>query len=370
MVDKLSDYKYSKQYILIEDSDNKFSKSAYAETGLENIDDYLYSVVTSVTQKEVNGVLMHLIQYEDKEIGWIELRDSIQVYRFKSSHFQVIEENFQSNELNQKMQIDKDFISHFKGKLLTVKSQVQYKGERYFSVFLKNKFHGFHHERHLDPLFKVNIPLKEEDLGADPELYMISNLTKPVKEIPNFSNVKLLSIFPNNKIGKIQLGKNAYWMDLLKLNDFEIPDLALEYKSEEQLILDDILYGVDLERNKSKEMVKSVLSAKDYLSDNKENKKLIKELKKGSNADTSEIKEELNTFKSENLDLKRQLRKEEKAHELAQKRLDHQLDYKSRVEEQRDKYKSRMTVVEEKLKNLDQKYKSLKEKYDAENSNS
>lgn len=370
MVEKLSDYKYSKQYILIEDSDNKFSKSAYAETGLENIDDYLYSVVTSVTQKEVNGALMHLVQYEDKEIGWIELRDSIQVYRFKSTHFQVIEENFQSNELNQKMKIDKDFISHFKGKLLTVKSQVQFKGERYFSVFLKNKFHGFHHESHLDPLFKVDIPLTEENLGTDPELYMISNLTKPVKHVPNFNNAKLLSIFPNNKTGKIQLGKNAYWMDLLKLNNFEMPDLALGYKSEEQLILDDILYGVDLERNKSKEMVKSVLSAKDYLSNNKENKQLMKELKKDSNTDTSEITEELNILKRENLDLKRQLSQTEKDHELSQKRLNHQLDYKSRVEEQRDKYKARMTVVEEKLKNLDQKYKSLKEKYDEENSNS
>src|SRR5699024_5743723 len=231
-------------------------------------------------------------------------KDSIQVYRFKSTHFQVIEENFQSNELNQNMKIDKDFISHFKGKLLTVKSQVQYKGERYFSVFLKNKFHGFHHESHLDPLFKVDIPLEEENLGSDPELYMISNLTKPVKQIPNFNNAKLLSIFPNNKIGKIQLGKNAYWTDLLKLENFEVPELTLEYKTEEQLVLDDILYGVEQERNKSKEMVKSVLSAKDYLGNNKENKQLMNELKKGSNNDANELSEELNTFKSENLDLK------------------------------------------------------------------
>src|SRR5699024_3075793 len=367
MVDKLSDYKYSKQYILIEDGDKKFSKSAYIETELENIDDYLYSVVTSVTQKEVNGSLMHLIQYEDKEIGWMDLQNSIPVYRFKSNHFQVIEENFQSNELNQKMKIDKDFISHFKGKLLTVKSQVEYKGERYFSVFLKNKFHGFRHESHLDPLFHVDIPLGEENFSPDTEFYLISNLTKPVNEVPDINNAKLLSIFPNNKIGKVQRGKNGYWIDLLKLVDVEIPNLKLEYKSEEQLVLDDILSGVEQERNKSKEMVKSVLSAKDYLSNNKENKKLMKELKKDSNTDTSEIKEELNTFKSENLDLKRQLRKAEKAHELVQKRWNHQLDYKSRLEEQRDKYKSRMTVVEEKLKNLDQKYKSLRDKYSEKN---
>src|SRR5699024_7515548 len=314
--------------------------------------------------------LMHLIQYEDKEIGWIALQNSIPVYRFKSSHFQVIEENFQSNELNQKMKIDKDFISHFKGKLLTVKSQVEYKGERYFSVFLKNKFHGFHHESHLDPLFQVDIPLKEENFSPDIEFYLISNLTKLVNEVPYVDNAKILSILPNNKRGEIQLGKNAYWIDLLKLVNVEIPNLRLEYKSVEQLVLNDILFGVEQERNKSKEMVKSVLSAKDYLSNNKENKKLMNELKKNSNTDTNEIKEELNIFKSENQDLRRQLRKVEKAHELAQKRLDHQLDYKSRVEDQRDKYKSRMTVVEEKLKNLDQKYKSLKEKYDDKNSNS
>jgi len=289
MADTLNDYKYSKQYILIEDQDKKISKSAYSETELENIDDYIYAIITSITQKEVDGTLMHLIQYEDKELGWINLEDSIPVYRFKPIHFQVIEENFQSNDLNQQMKIDKDFISHFKGKLLTVKSQVMYRGEKYYSVFLKNKFHGFHHENHLDPLFKVDIPLDEKNFSTDPEFYLISNLTKPVKEIPNFNNAKLLSIFPNNKIGKIQLGKNAYWMNLSKLNNFEMPELGLESKSEEQLVLDDILYGVDLERNKSKEMVKSVLSAKDYLGNNKENKQLMNELKKGSNNDANEL---------------------------------------------------------------------------------
>src|SRR5699024_7462066 len=129
----------------------------YFETELENVDDYLFSVVTSVIQKETDHGLKHLIQYEDKEIGWISLEDSIPVYRFKPMHFQVIEEDFQTNELNQKMNIDKDFISHFKGKLLTVKSEVCYKDETYYSVFLKNKFHGFHHESHLDPLFDIHL---------------------------------------------------------------------------------------------------------------------------------------------------------------------------------------------------------------------
>lgn len=359
MVKKIDDYKYSKQFILIEEKDKKLSKSPYMETELENIDDYLYSVVTSVVQQEVNGDIMHLIQYEDKEVGWIDLEDSIPVYRFKPMHFQIIEENFQPNELNQKMNIDKDFISHFKGKLLTVKSQVTYQGERYYSVFLKNKFHGFHHEKHLDPLFDVHISLTQENFNDEPELFMISNLTKPVVELPEFEEGELTSIFPANKIGKIKYNKNFYWIDISQLKDLKIPELNLEYKSEEQLLIDDIFHSVLVEREKSKEMVKSVLSAKDYLSGKKIS---LNTMAKNSRNDADELAEEINTYKSENLDLKRQLRKTENDAKLAQKRLEHQYDYKERVEAQRDKYKSRMTVVEEKLKNLDEKYKTLRDK--------
>ena len=362
MDEKISNYKYSKQFILMEDKDKKFSKSPYFESELENVDDYLFSVVTSVIQKETDDGLKHLIQYEDKEIGWIDLKDSIPVYRFKPMHFQVIEENFQTNELNQKMNIDKDFISHFKGKLLTVKSQVNYKDENYYSVFLKNKFHGFHHESHLDPLFDVHLPLCEENFVDTPEVYLISNLTKPVVKLPDLSDAELVSIFPSNQIAKVKAEKTFYWMNSSQLKNIDIPELKINHKSEGQKIMEDIFHSVQAEREKSKEMVKSVLSAKNYLSGKKGNTNLLKDMGRNSKNDADELAEEVNTYKSENLDLKRQLRTAENDYKLAQKRLDHQMDYKERLEAQRDKYKSRMQTVEGKLKNLDRKYKSMRDK--------
>ncbi|WP_462420182.1 hypothetical protein [Salinicoccus sp. Marseille-QA3877] len=362
MDEKISNYKYSKQFILIEDKDKKLSKSPYFETELENVDDYLFSVVTSVIQKETDHGLKHLIQYEDKEIGWISLEDSIPVYRFKPMHFQVIEEDFQTNELNQKMNIDKDFISHFKGKLLTVKSEVCYKDETYYSVFLKNKFHGFHHESHLDPLFDIHLPLSKENFVEMPEIYMISSLTKPVVALPELSESELVSIFPNNKIAKIKAEKSFYWTHTSQLKNLDLPELKISYKSESQKIMEDIFHSVQVEREKSKEMVKSVLSAKNYLSNKKGDANFLNTLKRNSKNDAEELTEEVNTYKSENLDLKRQLRVLENDYKLAHKRLNHQIDYKKRVEAQRDKYKSRMKTVEEKLKNLDQKYKALRDK--------
>ncbi|SDL25114.1 TolC family protein [Lacicoccus qingdaonensis] len=362
MNDIISNYKYSKQFILVEDNEKKFSKSPYFEADLENVDDYLFSVVTSVIQKETDDGVKHLIQYEDKEIGWISLKDSVPVYRFKPMHFQVIEENFQTNELNQKMNIDKDFISHFKGKLLTVKSQVNYKGENYYSVFLKNKFHGFHHESHLDPLFDIHLPLSERNFAEAPEVYMISNLTKPVVELPDISDAELVSIFPTNQIAKVKVKKAFYWMSSSQLKNINIPELKINHKSEAQKIMEDIFHSVQVEREKSKEMVKSVLSAKNYLSGKKGNSDFLNAVRRNSKNDADELAEEVNTYKSENLDLKRQLRTAENNYKLAQKRLDHQIDYKERVEAQRDKYKSRMQVVEEKLENLNQKYKALRDK--------
>src|SRR5699024_708127 len=362
MDEMINNYKYSKQFVLIEDRDKKFSKSPYFETDLENVDDYLFSVVTSVIQKETDYGLKHLVQYEDKKIGWISLEDSIPVYRFKPMHFQVIEENFQTNELNQKMNSDKAFISHFKGKLLTVKSEVCYKDETYYSVFLKNKFHGFHHESHLDPLFDIHLPLSKENFVDLPDIYMISNLTKPVVELPDLSEAELVSIFPSNKVAKIKAEKSFYWMTTSQLKNIDIPKLKISHKSEPQKIMEDIFHSVQVEREKSKEMVKSVLSARNYLSNKKGDTNFLNTLKRNSKNDADELAEEVNTYKSENLDLKRQLRALENNYKLAHKRLNHQIDYKKRVEAQRDKYKSRMQTVEEKLKNLDQKYKALRDK--------
>lgn len=352
---------YTKQYILIETADTKLNKSLYEDTELIDIDDYLYSVVTSVTQKTINGVKKHLIQYEDKELGWLELKDSVQIFRFKPMNFQVIERNFYSNDLNKNMGIDKDFISHFKGKLLTIKSEINYKNEKYYSVFLKNKFHGFHHEKHLDPLFEVNIPLTPENIN-NVELYILSNLTKPIFEIPEYDNSKLLSFFKNNNIGKIQLDNNVYWADLTTLKDIKLPNPTLDYKNIDQLRYEDLLYNVEKEQAKSKEMIKAIISAKDYINDTNVSKQLKFTSNKNSRDDVEELNEELNSIKTENLELKRQLHKERNKLKLAENRLQHQIDYKNRLESQRDKYKSRMQLVEVKLMNLDEKYKKLRNK--------
>lgn len=362
MAFSFDDYIYSKQYILIESKETKISKSLYDSNEPENIDDYLYSVVTSVTQKTVNGVKKHLIQYEDRQLGWVELKDSIQIFRFKPRNFLVIESNFQSNELNTKMGIEKDFISHFKGKLLTVKSQVIYNNERYYSVFLKNKFHGFHHEQHLDPLHEVNVELSRENL-KDVDLSILSNLTKPVTEVPDFERAQLLSVFCSNNTVKIQLDKNVYWTSLSQLSNFEMPELSMEDVTTEQLHYDDLIHSAEETFEKSKNMLKTIISAKDYINDTNVSKYLkFASDNTNSRDDVKEIKEELNSFKSENLQLKRELRKEQNNHKLAIQRLDHQIDYNSRVETQRDKYKDRMQLVEQKLKSLNEKYQELKTK--------
>src|SRR5699024_5309018 len=228
--------------------------------------------------------------------------------------------------------------------------------------FLKNKFHGFHHENHLDPLFDIHLPLSKENFVESPELYMISNLTKPIVELPDVSEAELVSIFPNNKIAKVKAEKTFYWMSTSQLVDINIPELKISHKTESQKIMEDIFHSVQVEREKSKEMVKSVLSAKNYLSNKKGDTNFLKTLTRNSKNDAEELEEEMNTYKSEILDLKRQLRTAENDYKLAIKRLNHQIDYKKRVEAQRDKYKSRMQTVEEKLKNLDLKYKALRDK--------
>lgn len=360
----LDEYKYSRQFIFLEDAANTFLKTLESEDGQEQLDDYLWKIVTSVSQKEVDGKIFHMIQHEDKRLGWIELKDSLRIYRHPAEQYKVVEDIFSSNELNQKMGIEKDFISHFKERLLTVKSEVMFEDERYLSVFIKEKFHGFHHEDVLDPFLTCNIDLSEHK--SDFELFRQSNLTKPAEDL-TVEELKMTAVFKKNKVGKVLSNNEEYFWISYKdakesiLKQVEaVPDSTA--KSIEKLELDDLLYSVNLERGKTKDILKSVLSAKKYLKGGKSGNIPLE-----ANDEYLEMEDSYNELKKEydefTLEHTRRIRKISNELELTQNRLEQQKDYNNRVTEQRNKYKDRMNLLEGKVKRLDDKYKALKAKH-------
>ncbi|MFC3900392.1 hypothetical protein [Aliicoccus persicus] len=356
MIDKLKEYNYTKLYIFLENNDKKFVKRLNSDEVID-VDEYQYKIVTSVTQKDHEGRKMHLIQYEDKKIGWIELEDSMQIFRFPAKSYQVIENKFQPNILNENMGMSKDFISHFKGKLLKIKSLVEFNDEIYFSVFIKTKFHGFHKAEYFDPLIEVEKEIEPEELNESLEFYKFSNLTQEESEVIDIDKLKVTAILKQNKIAKVLVnGSLSYWVDLSKLPKVNIAENNNSV-IQSDIYYDDIIYSINDERNKTKEILKSVLSAKEFVS----NKKKIPGVSSVSDQfKIEELNEELKRYKNDNLDLSRQVNKLYNENKLTIKRLEHQLAYKQRLEEQRDRYKSRMTLVEEKLRDLDEKYKNLK----------
>ncbi|WP_020006184.1 hypothetical protein [Salinicoccus albus] len=368
MINLLKNYNYSRQFILVEDEGKKIREKLKSDLELIDIDDYLWTIVTTVSMQNIEGVEYHLIQHEDKQLGWIELEDSIQIFRFPAEHYKVIEEKFTNNEVNANLNIEKDFISHFKGKLLNVKSQIFYKGERYFSVFIKGKFHGFHHHSLLDRMKPYEIEIGQDQLEENTPLYKLSSLTKPVEGELDIASLKLLSVFEQLGVGKVCVNdSDNYWISLGNINGLDLNLESDDEKSLEKLHLDDLFHSVNLERSKSKDIVKTVLSAQEFLNDKKNKNKDFDAQKLRSSflndkSNNEDLQNEKEALKKENLELKNINRKKDKGLKLAEQRLDQQKDYTQRLEAQRDKYKDRMQVVEEKLKNLDGKYKALKEK--------
>src|SRR5699024_10554116 len=98
----------------------------------------------------------------------------------------------------------------------------------------------------------------------------------PIKNKIEIDNPYIAFTFKGNKIGRIKVNKkDFYWIKLDELNEkfnsFE-PEFINE-RTEEQKYLDDIFYSINVERNKSKELVKTVLEAKKYLKTKKEKEK-------------------------------------------------------------------------------------------------
>src|SRR5699024_9491764 len=202
----------------------------------------------------------------------------------------------------------------------------------------------------------------KEQLDENIQLYKVSNLTKPVEGEYDIEMIKLISVFQETKVGKVRVNQqDNFWIHLESVKNLTMDFQEKEQKSAEELKLDDIFYSINSERKKSKEIVKTVLSAKDFLN-NKKNKNISANQLRASSLENNELNSKYANLRKEKQEKDRELRKTMGELTLAQKRLDHQKDYNLRLEKQKDKYKTRMEAVEEKLKNLDAKYKTLKEK--------
>ena len=354
----IDNYNISQLYIFNEDLTKKFRKDLKKDEYIDT-DDIQMKIVTSVSQKEVDDKFFHLIQYEDKKMGWIELDESIKIYRFPAKHFQVIPEIFQPTELNDLMGISKDFIAHFQGKLLSIKSQVTYKDEVYFGVFLKNKFHGFHKAEYLDPIIEIMRELDVEDIEDDIVFYKFSNLTGEVEDIDEIETARVVSVFQENRVAKIIInGSQNYWVSLDYLPELNVPEIK-DTIDQNTLDFNEIMYSINEERTKTKDILKSVLSAKDFVSKKKGKND---QFDLSSDIRVTDLTEEVERYKKDNQYLSKQVDKLSKENKLANSRLEHQKDYNSRLEAQKDKYKNRMEVVEEKMKKLNDQVKQLKRK--------
>src|SRR5699024_10936498 len=123
---EILEYDYPKQFILHEKSGTKIYRVIGEDEGSKDIDDYQYSIITTISEKKDDGVKFTQIQHEDERLGWVNLNNSIQLFRFKPKSYKFIAEDFEANEINDKLNIIKDFKTHFTNKILTVKSEIEY----------------------------------------------------------------------------------------------------------------------------------------------------------------------------------------------------------------------------------------------------
>src|SRR5699024_12338816 len=153
-----------------------------------------FSIITTITEKHEDGVKYTRIQHEDERLGWINLQNSIQLFRFKDKSYMFIAEDFEANEINDKLNIVKDFKTHFTNKIVTVKSEVEYKGKKLLAVFVKDRFFGFHDEEYFEELIPTKIKLEEDDLQKK-TLYKIITMVKSYLTRVTLVKQRMVSVY-------------------------------------------------------------------------------------------------------------------------------------------------------------------------------
>lgn len=344
-MEKIESYDYPRQFILKETEGTKIYKKINVDESSVEVDDYQWQVVSTINDAIVEDEIYTLIQHEDSQLGWIKFDDSIQIFRFNQKIARFIDDEFEVNTINEKLNITKDFRTHFSGKLLSIKSEITYDDKRLVGVFIKDKFFGFHDEKYFEELADCNIKIPQAII-SEKELFKTSKMHESATEEIEFLEPVLISIFKKSNIGKIKVNsKEYYWIHLDGLEEYtEKIKLSSSNKSKEQKQIDDLFYSVKKERQHSKEIVKTVLSFKEYLKSKRKNGSLDYDI-----ASNNEVRSELKTMKKQIENLNKKLK-------LNETRLEQQRDYNRRLEDQKNKYKDRMNLLEEKFRKLNKEF--------------
>lgn len=342
----INKYDYPKQILLNEKLGTKIYRKLEVDENSIEVDDYQWQIVSTITDKSKEKDIYSLIQHEDTRLGWINFKESIQIFRFEPEISRFIDNQFRPNSINEKLNINKDFRTHFEGKLLSIKSEITYEGQRLLGVFVKDKFFGFHDEKYFEKLIECNIKLPKE-LITNKDLFKTSKMYEPVTDEVNLTDPVIISVFKKSNIGKVKVNnKEYYWIFLDGLEQYT-SDLKLitTDRSLEQKYIDDMFYAVNKERKQSKEIVKTVLSLKEYMKTRNANGSLDYDI-----ASNNELIKEIDIMKNKIDKLKKELK-------LSETRLEQQRDYNKRLESQKNKYKDRMNLLEVKLKKFQDKSK-------------
>src|SRR5699024_11329215 len=99
---EILEYDYPKQFILHEKSGTKIYRVIGEDEGSKDIDDYQYSIITTISEKNDDGVKYTQIQHEDERLGWVSLNISLQLFMFKQKSYKFIAEILDSYVINNK----------------------------------------------------------------------------------------------------------------------------------------------------------------------------------------------------------------------------------------------------------------------------
>ncbi|PTF84990.1 hypothetical protein, partial [Staphylococcus chromogenes] len=164
------------------------------------------------------------------------------------------------NELNIKYNFTKSFTEDIQKKYLTSKGLINYNDEFYELLYKKERFVGFMKSSDLDVGYNVEY---EVTLPRDKELFVDSQFKTKVN---NENDIyKLLMIFPNKSIGKVECENKKFWVDLKYVDDVELNKIlsTLEtYNPTENAEINDLINNFLNERKKSKKLLISLVKDK------------------------------------------------------------------------------------------------------------
>lgn len=249
-------YNLGFEIILNEQEETSIYKTAIFDQVIGTVGERIYGLYKVIDFREIEDKTYYLISNKNGIVGWVNLINSITLYKKEHEAVKLIDKNYYVDEINHILRFD--LVNTDINKVYMSRGFIILNGKVLEAIYLKSVLIGFFSPNDLDHSIKIN---EKMILDNENDFYLDSGFITKAEDVNKEAAMKIIDFFPNLKIVRVKHKNSILWV---KIRDFRHEKLnrqkeLLSDLSFNNLFAIHISYSYEQERRKAKDVIKKLI---------------------------------------------------------------------------------------------------------------